>query len=127
MTTPNRQLLTCLMHTPVDVIPPFMNHSWWFMSAYHIDLTGKATVWAICKQKLILKNQLLGIKALGSNLHISAIKIDGCAGSPHHNHQNCCLCLSATVLAQTDFSVAPLTHDQGSPRISETMQDGFFL
>jgi len=36
---------------PVDVIQQFMNRSWWFMSAYHIKLTGKVAVWAVCKQK----------------------------------------------------------------------------
>ena len=47
----------------------------------------------------ILKNRLVEIKALGPNLDIYAIKstIEGRAGSSYHDHQNCCLCLSATV------------------------------
>jgi hypothetical protein len=34
-----------------DVICHFMNHSWWFMSVYCIGHIGKATIWAIHKQK----------------------------------------------------------------------------
>jgi len=48
----------------------------------------------------ILKNLLVEIEVLGPNLHISAKEstIEGCAGSPYHDHQNCYLCLSVTVL-----------------------------
>jgi hypothetical protein len=36
---------------PVDVIQRFINHSWQFISAYHMGLTGKAAAWAVQKQK----------------------------------------------------------------------------
>jgi len=36
---------------PVDVICQFINHSYWFISAYRLGLTGKAAEWAVCKQK----------------------------------------------------------------------------
>ena len=67
------------------------------------DFRGLFRVWPIFGVNVlsssILKNQLIEIKVLGPNLHVSAIKssIKGCAGSPYHNHQNCCLCLSVTV------------------------------
>ena len=52
-----------------------------------------------CLISSILKNWLVEIKALGPNLHVSAIKctIEGCAGSPYHDHQISWLCLSMTV------------------------------
>jgi hypothetical protein len=36
---------------PVDVIQRFINHSWQFMSAYHMGLMGKTAAWAVQKQK----------------------------------------------------------------------------
>jgi len=52
-----------------------------------------------CLISSILKNWLVKIEALGPNLHVSAIKstIEGCAGSPYHDHQISWLCLSGTV------------------------------
>jgi len=65
---------------------------------------GPFKVWPIflgvhCLISSILKNWLMEIKALGPNLHVSAIKstIEGCAGSPYHDHQISWLCLSTTV------------------------------
>jgi hypothetical protein len=55
------------------------------------------------------------IKALSPNLHVSTIKctIEGCAGSPSRDHQNCCLCLSVTVpqgKPWLDHLRAPMKH-----------------
>jgi len=36
---------------PTEVIRRFINHSWRFMSAYRMGLTGKAAEWAVKKQK----------------------------------------------------------------------------
>ncbi|OAX31077.1 hypothetical protein K503DRAFT_815343 [Rhizopogon vinicolor AM-OR11-026] len=36
---------------PVDVIHRFINHSYQFMSAYRLGLTGKAAEWAVRTQK----------------------------------------------------------------------------
>jgi hypothetical protein len=36
---------------PADVIQQFINHSWHFMSAYWLGLTGKAAEWSVQKQK----------------------------------------------------------------------------
>jgi len=36
---------------PADVIQWFINHSWWFMSAYQKGLNSNAAAWAIRKQK----------------------------------------------------------------------------
>ncbi|XP_006459864.1 hypothetical protein AGABI2DRAFT_67647, partial [Agaricus bisporus var. bisporus H97] len=36
---------------PTDIIQQFINHSWWFMSAYRLGLSGKAAAWAVRKQK----------------------------------------------------------------------------
>ena len=36
---------------PTEVIRWFINRLWWFMSAYQMDLTGKAAEWAVRKQK----------------------------------------------------------------------------
>ena len=36
---------------PTNIIRRFINHSWWFMSAYRKGLTGNAAAWAVRKQK----------------------------------------------------------------------------
>ncbi|KAF9507327.1 hypothetical protein BS47DRAFT_1304167, partial [Hydnum rufescens UP504] len=36
---------------PIGTICCFINWSWCFMSAYHINLTGRAAEWAVRKQK----------------------------------------------------------------------------
>ena len=51
---------------PCDAIRPFMNCSWWFMSAHHIKLTGKAAAWDIRKQKN----------------HRSVLKLQWCTSTP---------------------------------------------
>ena len=44
-----KTLDSCL-GSPVDVIRKFINHSWRFMDAYQIPLSGKAVAWAVHKQ-----------------------------------------------------------------------------
>jgi len=43
--------MTALDSCPVDVIQKFINHSWRFMDAYRVPLSGKAAAWAVHKQK----------------------------------------------------------------------------
>ncbi|KAF9506408.1 hypothetical protein BS47DRAFT_1374130 [Hydnum rufescens UP504] len=42
---------SCLDACPLDTIWHFINRAWHFMSAYRMGLTGKATEWAVKKQK----------------------------------------------------------------------------
>ncbi|PCH36576.1 hypothetical protein WOLCODRAFT_82413, partial [Wolfiporia cocos MD-104 SS10] len=46
-----RVALEVLNSCPIEVIRRFINHSWRFMSAYRLGLTGKAAAWAVRKQK----------------------------------------------------------------------------
>jgi hypothetical protein len=71
-----------------------------YFSKFKGPFRGLANIFGVKFLTLsILKNRLVEIEALRPNLHVSAIKsiIESCAGSPYHDHQICCLCLSATV------------------------------
>ena len=53
--------LEALNSCPVKVIQQFINCSWWWMSAYHMGLTGDAAQWAVWKQKGHHHQQNVGI------------------------------------------------------------------
>ena len=76
-----------------EKIQNLCNRNWWS----GLFQLGSVWFWSFFQSSELDLRTL--IKALGPNLHVSAIKstIKGCAGSPNHNHQNCCLCLSTTV------------------------------
>ena len=52
---------------PTEVIRKFINHSWRFMSAYRMGLTGKAAEWAMKKQKghrQVSRSAMMSIEAV---------------------------------------------------------------